>query len=125
MMISAAQLPAPGHSRHGSGLARPACAHSENDEVAAAQSEDIVRLSLQNSSPHTGQGLSVRAPVPSEITIRLLSKAFSKEELEYLNNHGAFLYVLKSDDGTPESYEQIVNIGALLLRQKEELKKRL
>ena len=54
--------------------------------------------------------------------IQLLKGAFSKSEWEYLIAHGAFQYQLKDDDGTPKSYEDLVKIGDLLLRQKAEMR---
>ena len=54
--------------------------------------------------------------------VRSLKAAFSKADWKYLSAHGAFQYQLKHDDGTPKSYEDIVNVGTLLLKQKEEFK---
>jgi len=54
--------------------------------------------------------------------VRLLKSAFSKAEWDYLSAHGAFQYQLKNDDGTSKSYEELVNVGTLLLKQKAELK---
>jgi len=51
----------------------------------------------------------------------LLKTAFSKAEWEYLSAHGAFKYQLKNDNGTLKSYENLVNVGVLLLKRKEEL----
>ena len=54
-------------------------------------------------------------------TIRLLRGAFNKEEWNYLSNHESFKLHLAEDDGSAKSYEALVNIGALLLKQRADL----
>jgi hypothetical protein len=56
------------------------------------------------------------------INIRLLKRAFSESEIAYLKNHGAFQYQLQKDDGTDESFRNLISLGQLLLRQKRELR---
>jgi len=51
---------------------------------------------------------------------RLLKKAFSAKEWEYLLRHDAFKALTDGCD-TLYKYERLVEIGMLLLRQKEEL----
>jgi hypothetical protein len=53
----------------------------------------------------------------SDNTLRLLQAAFSKKEWDHLSHHGAFKYQLDNDDGSAQSYETLVNVGNLLLRQ--------
>jgi len=56
-------------------------------------------------------------PAHSE-TIRLLKGAFKKEEWDFLSGHRAFKYQLIKGDGSVESYENLVDIGSLLLRER-------
>jgi hypothetical protein len=66
--------------------------------------------------------LLLQEPMSEESpNIRLLKAAFSKAEWDYLSAHGAFQYQLKNDDGTSKSYENLVSVGTLLLRQREGL----
>jgi hypothetical protein len=52
-----------------------------------------------------------------EETVRLLRAAFSKKEWEYLAQHGTFKAELDKGDGSTRSYEDLVSVGNLLLRQ--------
>jgi len=61
--------------------------------------------------------LTIESMAAREKTIQLLHAAFSKKEWEYLSQHGAFKYQLDKDDGSTRSYEDLVNIGNLLLQQ--------
>ena len=54
-------------------------------------------------------------------TLRLLRGAFNKEEWNYLSNHESFKLHLAKEDGSTKSYEALVNIGALLLKQRADL----
>ena len=56
-------------------------------------------------------------------TIRFLRKAFKQEDWEYLSQHGAFQLQLTKDDGTSQSFETLVQVGSLLLRQRDDLKR--
>jgi len=53
-------------------------------------------------------------------TLQLLQGAFRPEEWEYLAEHGAFKHQLEKDDGSLKSFENLVEIGSLLLRQRHE-----
>lgn len=52
---------------------------------------------------------------------KLLSKAFKGEEWEYLAQHPAFQLQTKNAPDTIQGYEQLVEIGSLLIRQRDEL----
>lgn len=56
--------------------------------------------------------------------IRLLKAAFQKD-WDYLAQHGAFKYQLSKDDGSRKSYEDLIQVGNLLLRQREEIQPRI
>ena len=56
------------------------------------------------------------------MNLRLLEKAFSESDFDYLKNHGAFQYQLQKDDGTDESFRGLIDLGELLLQQKRELR---
>lgn len=54
-------------------------------------------------------------------TIRLLEKYFSPEDWQYLNQNGTFKERLAESNGSLENYEELAEIGALLLRQRGEM----
>jgi len=58
----------------------------------------------------------------SEI-IRLLEKSYSPEDWQYLTQNKTFKEHLDADDGSLENYESLVDIGSLLLRQRDDLNK--
>ncbi len=51
--------------------------------------------------------------------VRLLKKAFSDEEWNYLNQNKVFQDLMSSDES--RDYEDLVEAGSLLLRQRKEL----
>lgn len=54
-------------------------------------------------------------------TLQLLEKAFKQEEWQYLQRHPGFQKLIKEHNGTHEDFEYLVEVGGLLLQQKEDL----
>jgi len=59
--------------------------------------------------------------VPDLPLEKLLQGAFKGEEWDYLSQHPVFVSAMQRVKPNHTSYENLVNIGTLLLRQREEL----
>jgi hypothetical protein len=53
--------------------------------------------------------------------IQLLEKSFTQKDWQYLSQHPVFKNRLSAKNETLEDYEDILEIGELLIRQREEL----
>ena len=53
--------------------------------------------------------------------IRLLTNSFSEGDWEYLRKHPGFQKLIKEHNGSHEDFEYLIEVGGLLLRQKQDL----
>lgn len=55
---------------------------------------------------------------------KLLRSAFNGDEWRYLSHHKVFREQIKKQPKTTEGYERLVEIGSLLLKQREDFKRK-
>lgn len=54
--------------------------------------------------------------------MRLLKASFSPEDWQYLSQNGTFKERLSVKNNTLEDFEEMVEVGELLIRQRDELR---
>ena len=67
-------------------------------------------------------GCHKNAALENPENMRLLEKSFSPEDWQYLIHNGTFKERLAGKNETLDDYEEIVGIGELLIRQRDELR---
>jgi hypothetical protein len=88
---------------------------------AAGEAENRygIRCGIACKGAHLDENAFV-SDIPIE---KLLRKSFKSEEWSYLGKHEAFQKLMTKCARTMEGYERLVEIGVLLLRQREDLKR--
>jgi hypothetical protein len=59
--------------------------------------------------------------VDEPAVIQLLTRSFSEGDWQYLKQHPGFQKLIKEHNGSCEDFEYLVEVGQLLLRQKQDL----